>query len=102
MDELALFILVIVLAILLAAAVLPIVALVISIRTKNKLTKQLAALGANPTTSTDNRSLLATIHELQARVAQLEAAVRLPREQRPIEHTPIPRSSSHLKFNQDQ
>ena len=69
MDELPLFILVIVLAILLAAAVLPIVALVISIRTRNKLTKQLAALGANPTASTDNRSLLATIYELQARVA---------------------------------
>ena len=90
MDELALFILVIVLAILLAAAVLPIVALVISIRTKNKLTKQLAALGSNPTASTDNRNLLATIYELQARVAQLEAAVRLPGEQRPIEQPPIP------------
>jgi len=90
MDELALFILVIVLAILLAAAVLPIVALVISIRTRNKLTKQLAALGADPTALTDNRNLAATIHELQARVAQLEAAVRLPREQRPIQHTPIP------------
>ena len=90
MDELALFILVIVLAILLAAAVLPIVALVISIRTKSKLTKQLAALGANPTASTDNRNLLATVYELQARVAQLEAAVRLPGEQRPIEPPPIP------------
>ena len=90
MDELALFILVIVLAILLAAAVLPIVAVVISIRTKNKLTKQLALLGSDPTASTDNRNLLATIHELQARVAQLEAAVGLPREQRPIEPPPIP------------
>jgi uncharacterized membrane protein len=90
MDELALFILLIVLTILLAAAVLPIVALVISIRTKNKLTKQLAALGSNPTASTDNRTLQATVDELQARVAQLEAAIRLPGEQRPIEHSPMP------------
>ena len=91
MDELALLILVLVLLILLSAAVLPIVALVISIRTRSKLKKQLASLGALPATSTDNRNLAATIHELQVRVAQLEATVMQTREQpRPIEPPPIP------------
>jgi uncharacterized membrane protein len=91
MNELALLIvLLIVLAIILVAVVLPIVALVISIRTKNKLAKQLAALGSDPAALTDNRILVATIHGLEARVAQLEAVVRSPGQQRPIEQAPIP------------
>ena len=85
MDGLGLLILLIVVAVILAAAVLPIVALVVAIRTRSKVTKQLASSGLAATGQIDSRNLLAAIQRLQERVAELEAAVMPPGEQqRPI------------------
>ena len=89
-DPIVLFILLLVLALILTATVLPIVALVISIRTRSKLTKQLAALGLPPPAPTDNRNVQAALAQLQARVVELEAFVAQERpQQRPIERPPI-------------
>jgi cell division protein FtsB len=89
-DPIVLFILLLVLALILTATVLPIVALVISIRTRSKLTKQLAALGLPPLAPTDNRNVQAALAQLQARVVELEAFVAQERpQQRPIERPPI-------------
>src|SRR6185503_15271024 len=89
-DPIVLFILLIILALILTATVLPIVALVISIRTRSKLTKQLAALGLPPVAPTDNRNVQAALAQLQARVVELEALVEpeLP-QQHPIDRPPI-------------
>jgi uncharacterized membrane protein len=89
-DPIVLFILLLVLALILTATVLPIVALVISIRTRSKLTKQLAALGLPPLAPTDNRNVEAALAQLQARVDELEAFVAQERpQQRAIERPPI-------------
>jgi uncharacterized membrane protein len=92
MDALGLLILLFVLALLLAAVVLPIVALVISIRTKNKLTRQITALGSSqisPVVAGDPH-LVAAIHRLQTRVSQLEAAVGTqPEQPRTSEELPV-------------
>ena len=89
-DPIVLFILLLVLALILTATVLPIVALVISIRTRSKLTKQLAALGLPPLAPTDNRNVQAALAQLQARVVELEAFVAQERPQHhSIERPPI-------------
>ena len=89
-DPIVLFILLLVLALILTATVLPIVALVISIRTRSKLTKQLAALGLPPLAPTDNRNVQAALAQLQARVVELEAFVAQERpQQHSIERPPI-------------
>ena len=89
-DPIVLFILLVILALILTATVLPIVALVISIRTRSKLTKQLAALGLPALAPADNRDVQVTVAQLQARVAQLEAVIAQPgAQQRPIEPPPI-------------
>src|SRR6185369_8808309 len=82
-DPIVLFILLIILALILTATVLPIVALVISIRTRSKLTKQLAALGSPPLAPTDNRNVQASLAQLQARVEELEALVAQGRQIQP-------------------
>ena len=88
-DPIVLFILLLVLAIILMGTVLPIVALVISVRTRSKLTK-LTSVGSQALAPTDNRHLQATIGQLQARVSELEAFVGQRRQQqRPIEPPPI-------------
>jgi len=88
-DPIVLFILLLVLALILTATVLPIVALVISIRTRSKLTKQLAALGLPPLAPTDNRNVQAALAQLQARVVELEAFVAQERPQQHSERPPI-------------
>lgn len=88
MDALALLILILVLALLLSALVLPIISLVIAIRTKSKLTRQINALGSSQTTNDPH--LAATIQQLQSRVAQLEETLRgEPGPPVPIERTPV-------------
>lgn len=88
-DPIVLFILLIILAIIFMGTVLPIVALVISIRTRSKLTK-FTGVGSQPLIPTDNRNLEATLAQLHARVSELEAFVGQRRQQqRPIE-PPIP------------
>lgn len=80
-DAIGLIIALVLLALLVGGIILPIVALVISVRTRNKLNQQLSSLQASsPLPRAEGQGLSQILQELTARVARLEAALL----QRPV------------------
>jgi uncharacterized membrane protein len=71
-DAIGLIIALVLLALLVGGIILPIVALVVSIRTRNKLNQQLSRLPASPA---ESQGLSQILQELTARVARLEAVL---------------------------
>ncbi|HEY8204832.1 MAG TPA: DUF2339 domain-containing protein [Pyrinomonadaceae bacterium] len=96
-DTIGLIIALLVIALLIGSIVLPIVALVISISTRNKLNQAISRMqSSSPATSAEAQGLSGIVQQLIARVARLEAAIpakpptapttetrRLPTEERP-------------------
>ena len=75
-DAIGLIIALVLLALLVGGIILPIVALVVSIRTRSKLNQQLSRLQGSPQlTPAESQGLSQIVQELTARVARLEAAV---------------------------
>ena len=77
-DAIGLIIALVLLALLVGGIVLPIVALVVSIRTRSKLNQQLSRLQGSPVTPAEAQGLSQILQELTARVTRLEAAVSQP------------------------
>jgi len=75
-DAIGLIIALVLLALLVGGIILPIVALVVSIRTRNKLNQQLSRVQASSPLS-ESQGLSQILQELTARVARLEAALSL-------------------------
>jgi uncharacterized membrane protein len=74
-DAIGLIIALVLLALLVGGIILPIVALVVSIRTRNKLNQQLSRLQGSPQLAPESQGLSQIVQELTARVARLEAAL---------------------------
>ena len=77
-DAIGLIIALVLLALLVGGIILPIVALVVSIRTRNKLNRQLSHLPASPA---ESQGLSQMLQELTARVAPNES-ITFPLESR--------------------
>ena len=74
-DAIGLIIALVLLALLVGGIILPIVALVVSVRTRNKLNQQLSRLQfSSPLAPAESQGLSQIVQELTARVARLEAA----------------------------
>jgi len=74
-DAIGLIIALVLLALLVGGIILPIVALVVSIRTRSKLNQQLSRLQGSPQLTPENQGLSQILQELTARVTRLEAAL---------------------------
>src|SRR5262245_56368153 len=74
-DAIGLIIALVLLTLLVGGIILPIVALVVSVRTRNRLNQQLARLQGAPLAPVESQGLSQILRELTARVARLEAAV---------------------------